>query len=109
MQQQENRYLAATKETGEDNPKSEQVLELEKRVMKLEQRGKESKFLFALTFIVLFDCITLKDFQNWAASLGIIVFEIIFIIMFANRCEVKEVKPLIDRLFDCFDKRNNNS
>lgn len=109
MQQQENSYLAATKETGEDNPKSEQVLELEKRVMKLEQRGKESKFLFALTFIVLFDCIALEDCKNWAAPIGVLFFEIIFIIMFANRCEVKEVKPLIDRLLDCFDKRNNNS
>lgn len=109
MQQQENNYLTATTEECETSAKSEQVLELEKRVMTLEQRGKESKFLFVLTFIIAFDCIALKDFQNWAASLGIIIFELIFIIMFAGRCDVKEVRPLIDRLFDCFDKRGGNS
>lgn len=107
MQPQNNSYLSATERSSEDATKTEQVLELEKRLSSLEQRGRESKFLFVLTFIILFDCIILKDFQNWASSLGIVLFELMFIIIFAGRCEVREVKPLIERVFDCFGNKHS--
>lgn len=81
-----------------ENAKDRQISILQEQVTDLENRLGEERFVWVLIVIVIFDVLVLKGVETWTTPLIIGAIELIGLVIYADRCKVDAVLPLIDRL-----------
>ncbi|HEY2892522.1 MAG TPA: hypothetical protein VGJ31_17930 [Dongiaceae bacterium] len=80
------------------SPVDEQVAALESKAEAARDRLLEERFIWIIISIILFNSLVFIHMDNWAGPLVIGLFQLIAIVIFAERCGVNEVAPLIDRI-----------
>lgn len=83
---------------GNPDRRDETIAALESSVQQLNDKNLEERFIWIILFIVLFDALIFSHMQNWTAPLVIGIFELIAVVILADRCGVSAVMPLIDRV-----------
>lgn len=78
--------------------KDGQIAELQRQIQAVQEKAAEERFLWVLVFVVVIDFVWLTGTQNWAAPVVIGVLELIGLLVWADRCGVNAVAPLVDRL-----------
>lgn len=78
--------------------KDDQVAQLQEQIQAVQEKAAEERFLWVLVIVVLIDLWLLGSMQNWSAPLVIGAIQLIGLVIWANRCGVNAVMPLIDRL-----------
>ena len=95
-------------EDVEPDPKDETLAALEEQVNDLSNRLYEERFIWILVSVVLVDIFVFSQMQNWSGPIVIGVFELIGIVILADRCQVDTVAPLIDKLAGFANKVTKN-
>lgn len=80
------------------SPMDEQVAALETQVVAGRDKLLEERFMWLIISTILFDALLFSHMDNWAGPIVLGLLEIIALAIFAERCGVKEVAPMIDRL-----------
>lgn len=83
---------------GDSSPTDDQVAALQKRAEDLEDKIAEERFMWVLVVVVLFDALVLVGAENWTAPLVIGVLQLFGLILFAQKCRVNPIMPLLDKL-----------
>ncbi|MGB7099753.1 MAG: hypothetical protein WBD95_13440 [Xanthobacteraceae bacterium] len=78
--------------------RDEQIAALQADIEKLKQKHAEDKFIWTLGGIVVFDTFAFSHIGNWSGPIVIGLVELIFILIFATRCDVDIVATLIDKI-----------
>jgi len=76
----------------------DQVAALQDRLVALDNKLYEERFLWVLTLVVMFDVLFLMSAQNWAAPIVVGVLQLIGLAVFADKCRVNPIMPLLDKL-----------
>lgn len=84
-------------DTGPDT-KDEILAELEGKIEDLSNKLHEERFVWILVSVVLIDMYVFSQMQNWSGPVVLGVFQLIGIVILADRCKVDTVAPLIDKL-----------
>ena len=84
--------------------KDQTIAVLEGQIGDLTNKHYEERFIWILICIVLIDALIFSHMSNWTAPLVIGVFELIAVVILADRYKVDTVAPLIDRLTGFFHK-----
>ncbi|MDQ2080234.1 hypothetical protein RA307_08580 [Xanthobacteraceae bacterium Astr-EGSB] len=92
----------------EVDSKDSQIAILQQRVQDLENKGLEERFLWFVGLIVLFDALIFSNMENWSAPVVIGAFELIAVVIMADRCKVDTVAPLIDQLTGAFGRNRKD-
>lgn len=87
------------------DPKNAQIAELQRQVQATQEKAAEERFLWVLAFLIVVDFAWFTAMQNWAAPVVIGVLELIGLLVWADRCGVNAVAPLIDRLLGMVGKK----
>lgn len=82
----------------EPTSRDELIAVLESKASALEDKLNEERFLWVVICVVLADAFIFTHITNWAGALVIGLLELVGIVVFADRCGVNTVRPLIDRL-----------
>ena len=80
------------------DPKDNQISELQSKLQELDDERHEERFLWVVTIVVIFDAYAFTQMQNWAGALVIGVFELVGLAIYAAKCRVDAVAPLLDKL-----------
>lgn len=89
--------LSAPGEGDSPDPKDDVIADLEQKVLTLENKLGEYKFLAAVVAAILFNAIALVEANNFAAPLVIGVLQLIGLVVWADRCKVDVIIPLLDK------------
>ncbi|MBO0345804.1 hypothetical protein J0X15_11290 [Roseibium sp. CAU 1637] len=83
-----------------DRPKAmdDQVANLQDKIVDLENKLHEERFLWVLLLVIVLDIFFLLQSENWSAPIVIGILELFGLIIFASRCRVDPIMPLLDRL-----------
>ncbi|WP_157223307.1 hypothetical protein [Rhodovulum sp. PH10] len=86
--------------SGEPAPdqKDEKIAALETKLKDIENIFYEERFLWIIISIILFDAYIFTHMANWAGAVVVGIFELIFVLIMADRCGVDTVAPLIDKI-----------
>jgi hypothetical protein len=86
------------REPSSADPKDQQIAELQDEIQAVQEKASEERFLWVLVFVVLVDIMVLGSMGNWSAPIVIGIIQLIGIVIWADRCGVNAVAPLVDRL-----------
>jgi len=81
---------------SEQSAKDREIFALSSQIEEERKRHKEQLFLAALLAMIFFDVFVFPLMNNWGDPVAILILEIIFLIVLANRCEVQEVNQFVD-------------
>lgn len=87
------------------DPKDGQIAELQRQAQFSKKQAAEERFLWVLAMVAILDFALLGSMQNWSAPLVVGVIELIGLVVWADRCEVKAVAPLVDRITGMIGKK----
>lgn len=76
----------------------DQVAALQERLVALDNKLYEERFLWVLALVVMFDVLFLMNAQNWTAPVVVGVLQLIGLAVFADKCRVNPIMPLLDKL-----------
>lgn len=77
---------------------SKQIAELNGQIQEKDDALSEQKFLFVLVAVIVVNMHVFMSFSNWAAPVVIGLFELVGLVVYAERCRVNAIAPLLDRL-----------
>lgn len=83
---------------GKPDAKDETIASLNTEIQGLLDKLLEERFLWALACIVFIDMYVFSQMENWSGPVVVGVFQLVGVVIFADRCKVNAVAPLIDRL-----------
>lgn len=86
-----------------------QIAELQRQIQSIQEKASEERFLWVLTFVIVVDFAWFTSMANWAAPVVIGVLELIGLLVWADRCGVNAVAPLVDRLLGMVGKKAGGS
>jgi hypothetical protein len=76
----------------------DQIARLQDRVAETENKLHEERFMWVLVLVVVFDVAFILHADNWASPLVIGVLQFIGLVVFASRCRVDPIMPLLDKV-----------
>lgn len=85
----------------------DQVAALQERLVALDNKLYEERFLWVLAIVVMFDVLFLMNAQNWTAPVVVGVLQLIGLAVFADKCRVNPIMPLLDKLTGMWSNGKN--
>ena len=85
---------------GLDKISLKEIEDLTIRLEKADRKLKEERFVWIVAFIILFDSNWLLNASSWAGPIVIGTFEIILILIIAEKFQIKAFIGIIDRIFE---------
>lgn len=76
----------------------DQVAALQDRIVELDNKLHEERFLWVLVLVCLFDVYFIMSAENWAAPIVVGILQLIGLAVFADKCRVNPIMPLLDKL-----------
>jgi hypothetical protein len=83
----------------DESSKDNQIAEIENEHQRERKDRRKERFLWVLICMVLADALILRDF-NSIGSIIIGVIEIIFVVVFAEMCEIENIYTIITNISD---------
>lgn len=84
-----------------------QIGELQSKQDELENKLHEERFMWVLAAVIVLDIAFLLEAKNWAAPLVIGILQLFGLVIFASRCRVDPIMPLLDRFAGMLPFRGN--
>jgi len=82
--------------------RDETIAQLEDRLEAQKDVHLEERFLWLLGIVILLDAYIFTQMSNWAGAVVIGLLQMIGLVIFAERCGINSLLPLLDRLFGSF-------
>lgn len=93
-------------EDDEKSPLAIKVENLEKRLETEKDHRLEDRFIFLIIIILLIDIILLNGATNISLTLGIMAFQLIFLLLLAKRMGVQQLAAILDRILNTIARSN---
>lgn len=87
----------------DDEPESEKdqkIADLERRIVKLEDRRREERFAWVFVIILLVDVHVFPQMETWGAPVALLTLQVIFLIFLGKKCGVEDIDVLTHKLID---------
>lgn len=91
-----------------DSKSGENVADLERRNISLQNQLLEERFLWVAFMFFIFDICMFGTMETWAAPVTITILEFIILLIYARKCGVKEVSQLLDKILNTKPLRSDN-
>lgn len=90
--------LLESEDQPQPDPRDEAIASLQGKLVEIADQHLEERFIWVLVVLVLADSFIFSKMDNFAGPLVIGIFELVGVIILADRCKVDTVAPLIDKL-----------